>query len=228
MGGGAKLNWLTVIVDAKASSPAFAWETWFLDKIAPPLAAGIVIAALGSFLLPRLNEQFKGRREHLNGCVVGFLSELETLQKASSDYWTTAADPIGCREADIEFRLAKLNGLILSVADELWPGRRHKAHELYGMLVLEIVTPDFGSPNRQIEPDRGRSVAAAAGIIASAVLEARRRYYQSGDFSRWAASWIYPAGRILKRIFGWLANLPQKFSEWWSRRLTKLSDIPEA
>lgn len=91
----------------------------------------------------------------------------------------------------------------------------------------QVAILGFGyQATRRGDPIRGRNVAAAAGVVASAVLEARRKYYQSGDVGRGVAACIYPTFRVVKRFVGWLCCLPRELTVW-ARTITKPRAVPD-
>ena len=198
---------LITVTDTLAGGGPRDWSSYFLDKVAPPLVAGLCVALVGSLLLPRLNEQHKGRREHLSTNVQLILDELAAVQAEATNYWI-ALGRDGANEALIEFRLAKINSLLVAIGEDLWPGSAHTYADLFSGLASSIVTADFGDPDRPAEADRGRTIAAAAGAISSAVLVRRRLYFHQSESRRQLARWLLPAkrqvGRALRRM-----RLPQ-------------------
>jgi hypothetical protein len=175
-----------VIVNIAAASPAAPLDdllNWAIDKIAPPLVAGLAIAVVGSLLLPRLNEVFKGRREHLNNAVQSLLDEVSGLQAAASAYWSVRGRD-GPAEAQIEFQLGKISSLLSAISEDLWPGRPDRPADLFATLASEVVTSQFGVDRRKAEVDRGRTIAAVAGLLASDVLVRRRRYFHRSGYWR--------------------------------------------
>ena len=194
------------LVPASAPAPLDDLLNWSLDKIGPPLIAGLAIALVGSFLLPRLNEVFKGRRDHLNSTVQALLDEVSALQVSASAYWSRRGRD-GTAEAQIEFQLGKITSLLSAVSEDLWPGRPDLPATSFATLAGEVVTAEFGAHRRRPEVDRGRTIASVAGLIAADVLVRRRRYFHRGELWRSAL-------RAFWRSFRWLVTVGK-----WTKRV---------
>jgi hypothetical protein len=175
------------VVESAGTSTNF-WG-WFLDKVAPPVLAGLVIAIVGSYLLPRANERYKGQRDHLNQTVENLRAQLDTFQRVAAEYW---AEPPGAtsrvQEADLEFRLQDIASLFAACAPELGTGVENPTVAL----ALETVTQDFGTPSRPAEPDRARLISVLAARIATAAAIGRRQYFFDSGLLR--------LGKSLRRL----------------------------
>lgn len=171
---------------------------WFADKVAPNLIAGVVIALLGSWLLARLNESAKGRREHLIKTVDRLLDALDGLQKAASEYWSTAGAS-GSKEASIEYLIQVISTLLTTCASEMFD-EDSEMDSLFVRLAAEAVTDQFGTAARIAEPDRGRLVATISARLSSRVIEARGRIVRDtvrAQIGRWVGS---PVGTAYIRV----------------------------
>ena len=171
---------------------------WFADKVAPNLIVGVTIALLGSWLLARLNESAKGRREHLIKTVDRLLDTLDGLQTAASEYWSTAG-PNSSKEASIEYLIQVVSTLLSTCTSEMFD-KDPEMDSLFVRLAAEAVTDQFGTATRIAEPDRGRMVATMSARLASRVIEARGRIVRDSvraQLGRWVGS---PVGTAYIRV----------------------------
>lgn len=201
-GGGVSVH----IATATPAAPLDDLLNWSLDKIGPPLIAGLAIAVVGSFLLPRLNEVFKGRREHLNSTVQALVDEISALQAGASAYWGSKGRD-GPAEAQIEFQLGKISSLLSAMSEDLWPGRPNLPAEQFATLAGEVVTANFGADRRRPEVDRGRTIAAVAGLIAADVLVRRRQYFHRSEAWRAVIRCFWRFWRWRRQAWRWLARI---------------------
>jgi len=145
---------------------------WFADKLAPPLITGLTIALVGSWLLARLNDGHRGRRDHLVKTVDLLLTTLGELQELSADYWSKS-NQHPHDEALIEYKIQLLNVLISTCSREMITVS-HTVEDLFVRLVAETVTDQFGLTDREPEPDRGRLLAGISGKLANSIVLGRR------------------------------------------------------
>jgi hypothetical protein len=153
---------------------------WLADKVLAPLIAGAVIAGLGSWWLARLNEHYRGQREHLSKSVDSLREQVAGLVTLSSMYWVEAGQSADvATEAEIEFRLAEIGSLMQVCAAELWGDAEGQGPTLLGKLAAAIVTDKYATPRRPADLTRPLEIARAAAEISSAVTKSRSAFFHS-------------------------------------------------
>ena len=177
---------MDIVVTQSAESGLWAavWA-WTAGKLLPPLIAGAVLALLGSWLLARLNETHKGKREHLSKTVDQILATLRDLQKLSAEYWSKPAFRSSKSvEAEIEYLIDLLNVLLAACSEDIWPGQPERPTDLWARLAGIISNHDFATPGRRAEAGRGRTIASACKSIADEVIRGRRHIVHQGVWHR--------------------------------------------
>jgi len=178
-----------------------------------PLVAGVVVAAVASWILPQVNERFKGKRDHLSSAVNALIAELEKLQALAAIYWGTSqtvavrkGDVLGVREAEIEYRLQQISSLLTAIAPDLWPeDTQSGVAQLFTPLAALVSDADFGTQFRKAKPDKGREIAAAAAAITYAVHQQRRSYFAEG---------------AIPKLCRALVRLGKALHRWWNAQFT--------
>lgn len=199
------------VVVQLASMPAaqFSWWTWFLDKMAGPLAAGLVIAALGSWLIAQINERYRGRREHMSKAVDALRTQVEALVRVCGEYWSVGYSPKKSpgQVAEILYRLDDIDSLTRICAEQLWQDQADAGPRMVGALLGAIVTPEFGTTRKVADPARLEAVVRAAATLTGAVARSRHDYLSAGmreriDFNlkRWWGSLPWASQKRAKSV----------------------------
>lgn len=143
--------------------------------------AGLIIAAVGSFVLPRANEIYKGRREHLSGSAARLLVEIEAVAVLATEYWSKPYSSVsGCLEAQIQFKLELVSAL-MEVCSLL--GGTRDGTVLLARLAAGITSATFATPTRVADPRQLQAANLAASALAAFVIAELGRFH-----TRW---WIF-------------------------------------
>lgn len=153
---------------------AGAWWAWFQQYAGGPIMVGLIVA----FWLPRANQRYQGRREHLSKAVDTLRAQLEALRKVTTTYWLADydANTSPAQEGEIEFLLQDIGGLVNACAPYLWRDAKSRGPELVQALMAVAGGAAFGSKRRKAQPGRIQKIALAAAEISREVVAARRTY----------------------------------------------------
>lgn len=167
---------------------------WFLDKAAGGLLVGVILALLGSYLIPRINEHYRGRREHLNKAVDALRSQIEDIICLSVEYWTSKrTDEFASKEAVLNYKLNDIATLTQICATEIWTKQDSVGPVLVGKLIGAVVTDQFGVPKRPADPSRVPEILSAAQALADAIASSRHDYFGKRiNWSLWAPGGTRP------------------------------------
>lgn len=201
-GGGLLPNRLpdvtVLLVQAKSAHETdFSWTSWFLDKMAGPLAAGLIIAALGSWWIAQVNERYRGRREHMSKSVDALRSQVEAAVRVSSEYWSVGySKKSPGQAAEIQYKLDDIDALTRICASQLWKDQSDEGPKLVGALFSAILAPGFGSTTKIAQPQLIEQIVRAGSALTEAVAQSRHDYLSAGLLQR--------VGERLKAIAPWV------------------------
>lgn len=154
------------------------WD-WLAGRLLGPLFAGLILAAFGSWWISRLNEQYKGRRDHANKSVDALRAQLESVVSLSSGYWLKghSAGESAKTEAEIAYKLDDISSLVQVCAGEIWGGDGEEGPRLVAELMAAIVTPAYATDARVADPTRPIQIAAAAMRLSQRLTATRHDYF---------------------------------------------------
>lgn len=154
------------------------WD-WLAGRLLGPLCAGLILAAFGSWWISRLNEQYKGRRDHASKSVDALRAQLESVVSLSSGYWLKrqSGGESAKTEAEIAYKLDDISSLVQVCASELWSGNGEEGPRLVAELMASIVTPEYATATRAADPTRPMHIAAAAMRLSQRLTVTRHDYF---------------------------------------------------
>lgn len=157
---------------------AFAFCTWFADKLLPP----IILAVVVSWIIPRAIERYRGRRDHFYKTVDALRDQVLAFQKVGSEYWLSDRTRPAARlkESELNFRIQQITGLLRlasTISDkELYDGPGSPGVAAVSKLMeaaTEAGTPPAGATPRTHRPDKASQVNAAANELVALVMQRR-------------------------------------------------------
>lgn len=184
-----------------AEKPAadFNWSIWFLDKVAGSLLAGLVIAALGSWLIAQINERYRGRREHMSKAVDALRAQVEAVVKLAGEYWCSDYDAAKSpsQASELQYKLDDIDALTRICAAQLWQEQSDSGPQLVSALFSAVVTADFGTTTKGPMLGQLQYIVRAGAALTSAVALSRHEYLASGlpqriahrVKRRWSMTW---------------------------------------
>lgn len=148
---------------------------WFRTYAGGPLLVGLVVA----YILPRANQRIQGRREQLAKNLDLIRSQLGVLRQKTATYWLSDAGhgQTSELEADIEYLLADLAGLVNACKPYLWKDASSHGPTLMSQLALASVGSTFGTPTRSADPGRLNLIATAAAELTTEVTAKRKDFF---------------------------------------------------
>ncbi|TAJ69145.1 MAG: hypothetical protein EPO51_24230 [Phenylobacterium sp.] len=170
---------------------------WFADKVLPSLITGLIIAIVGSWLIARAVERFRGQRDYLNRALDAVRTQLLALQKLAGQYWTSnykeAESTV--QEAEIEFLIQDISSLCAACAPHLWKGKDSDGPALVASLAAAVTGPTFGQRNRPKELWRAREVQVKASQLMRRLTHDRTRYFADRTLKQQIESvrWLWPS-----------------------------------
>jgi hypothetical protein len=157
------------------------WE-WFQQYAGGPLLVGAVVA----WIIPRANQRFQGRREHISKSVDTLRTQIDSLRSLTTSYWMTDFDSktSPAQEGEIEFLLQDISGLVEVCVPYLWKKKRFfsggndstRGPDLVSLLMLEVNGGTFGTKNRKAEPERIQRIANVAAEISKEIVAKRSHF----------------------------------------------------
>lgn len=180
MGSGAPFlifwDWLT---SEPVLSVLVAVWSWVAGRLLGPLLAGLILAAFGTWWITRLNEKFRGKRDHATKSVDALREQLESVVSLASEYWLTTAkkSTTAKAEAEISYKLDDISALVQVCASELWQGDGEEGPQLVADLMAAIVTEDFATPTRGTDASRPLAIANAAMRLSQRLTANRHAYF---------------------------------------------------
>lgn len=156
------------------------WWPWIGDKVVGPSFVGLVIALAG-VIIARSNDRYKARREYLASAVDKLSENLEALREAASKYWTMPWSDKECPplEAEIEYRLQVIGGLIEVTAPDLWRATASPGPRLQTDLAGAVNPGNFAVPGRPANPQAARATAVAASNLVYELVTELGRFHNA-------------------------------------------------
>lgn len=154
---------------------------WIFDKIAGPVLTGVVLAVIGSFILARLNERYRSRRDLYARSVDIVKSQTEALLSASSEYWCSkqTSGKSEILEGRIHFLFEDIQAATRACTGSFWSSENDQGPKLLADLMIAVSGhPSFASKKRPADPKRVEMIAASAASLNAFVLDSRAQYFQ--------------------------------------------------
>lgn len=190
------------VVVCGASQATTSAGDWLIDKVAPPLIVGLILALFASWAIPRALERFRGERDHLHRTLDALRTQIWALQKVAADYWSEpwTAKRSPAQEAEIEYLLQDISALSSACAPKLWEGIDDAGPELVAQLAAAVTGSEFGRPRRSPEPGRCREIGAMAASLTRRLTADRAAYFSDWTLKRSVKAWAAACMSRLKAL----------------------------
>lgn len=157
------------------SVPATDFWSWFVDKMAAPLATALVVGLTVSWVIALLLESHRARRDYLTREIDDIRSSIQKLWELASEYWGAESLPNrSVLEEKIQFIEAEVRATVIEFCSKFDGSFATEATTELVALTKFLTGGDFGSDERTRDVERLSNIRAACVSLRRVLIAARK------------------------------------------------------